>query len=181
MEKKIGYEKEMQNYWGIMSTVVKAIVSTPITRANGGTSHDNEHYVEATKLGFRIGEFFGKNKIAIGNKSVLEEIFAYGGTTGAKRTFKTKGSEETKEVYYYDTTENGKDVFYMASQGKTDLGVYYYEFVRLEDGKTTGFVVQDKDPKLMTKEEQKLVKAFREAVINFDMAKEADYYGNARY
>ena len=168
------HAKNMQRVWNTMGTVVKAIVTAPITRAQGGISYDNEHYVKARDLGFTVNGLFGRRlkRAADGSgRAVMDEIFAYGGYTGAKRTY-TKGGGKVNEIYMFDTREDNKDVLYMMSKKKSEFGSTYYDVVRLCQGKANGFVIGEDGAK--TAKGRAIIDLFESTVANFNAAQEVE-------
>lgn len=168
------HAKNMQRVWNTMGTVVKAIVTVPITRAHGGLFCDNEHYTKARELGFTVNGLFGRRyKRAADNsgRAVMDEIFAYGGSTGAKRTY-SKGGGKVNELYMFDTREEGKDVLYMMSKKKSEFGSVYYDVVRLCQGKANGFVIGEDGAR--TAKGRAIINLFESTVENFTVAQEIE-------
>lgn len=172
------HAKNMQRIWNTMGVVVKAIVTAPITRAHGGITYDNEHYAKARELGFTLNGVFGRRvkRAADGSgRAVMDEIFAFRGYTGAKRTY-SKGGKTVNEIYMCDTREENKDVLYMISQKMSDFGSTYYDVVRLCQGKATGFVVDGAGPK--TEKQRGLIDLFKSTKANFETAQEFEGQGD---
>ena len=166
------HAKNMQRVWNTMSVVVKAIVTAPITRAQGGMSCDNEHFKKARELGFTINGIFGRRYKASNDgsgRAVMDEVFAYQGYTGAKRTY-TKGGGKVNELYMFDTRENNKDVLYMMSKKRSEFGAVYYDIVRLCEGKARGFVLGEDGAK--TAKGCEIINLYESTVANFAVAQD---------
>ena len=168
------HAKNMQRVWNTMGTVVKAIVTAPITRAQGGLVYDNENYAKARELGFTVNGLFGrryKRATDGSGRAVMDEIFAYRGCTGAKRTY-TKGGGKVNEIYMFDTTEEGKSVLYMMAKKRSEFGSTYYDVVRLCQGKANGFVIGEDGAK--TAKGRAIIDLFESTVANFAVAQEVE-------
>ena len=166
------HAKNMQRVWNTMSVVVKAIVTAPITRAQGGIACDNEHYVKARDLGFTINGIFGRRYKASNDgsgRAVMDEVFAYHGYTGAKRIY-TKGGGKVNELYMFDTKEDKQDVLYMVSKKKSEFGSVYYDVVRLCEGKARGFVLGEDGAK--TEKGREIIGLYESTVANFSAAQD---------
>ena len=99
----------------------------------------------------------------------MDEVFAYHGYTGAKRTY-TKGGGKVNELYMFDTRENNQDVLYMMSKKKSEFGAVYYDVVRLCEGKAKAFVLGEDGAK--TAKGLSIVNLYESTVANFAVAQD---------